>query len=71
VAGVVVHEAPLTAGFGAEVAATLQEEAFFSLDAPVVRVDAHETPYPPGALEDFYLPSVERVVDAAKGTVEL
>ena len=68
---VVVHEAPLTAGFGAEIAATLQEEAFFSLDAPVARVAAHDTPYPPGALEDFYLPSVERVVAAVRRTVEL
>ncbi len=68
---VVVHEAPLTAGFGAEIAATLQEEAFFSLDAPVVRVAAHDTPYPPGALEDFYLPSVERVVAAVRRTVAL
>ena len=68
---VVVHEAPLTAGFGAEVAATLQEEAFFSIDAPVARVAAHDTPYPPSALEDYYLPSVERVVDAVRRTVEL
>lgn len=68
---VVVHEAPLTAGFGAEIAATLQEEAFFSLDAPVARVAAHDTPYPPGALEEFYLPSVERVVSAVRRTVEL
>jgi pyruvate dehydrogenase E1 component beta subunit len=68
---VVVHEAPLTAGFGAEIAATLQEEAFFSLDAPIVRVAAHDTPYPPGGLEDLYLPSVERVVSAARRTVEV
>ena len=68
---VVVHEAPLTAGFGAEIAATLQEEAFFSLDAPVARVAAHDTPYPPGMLEDFYLPSLDRVVAAARRTVEL
>src|SRR5579872_7470874 len=68
---VVVHEAPLTGGFGAEIAATLQEEAFFSLDAPVARVAAHDTPYPPGMLEDFYLPSVERVVAAVRRTVEL
>jgi pyruvate dehydrogenase E1 component beta subunit len=68
---VVVHEAPLTSGFGAEIAATLQEEAFFSLDAPVARVAAHDTPYPPGALEDYYLPSVERVVAAVRRTVDL
>lgn len=68
---VVVHEAPLTAALGAEVAATLQEEALFSLDAPAARIAAHDAPDPPAALEDYYLPSVERVVDAVKRTVEL
>src|ERR1700730_2158346 len=65
---VVVHEAPLTAGFGAEVVATLQEEAFYSLDAPVARVTAWDTPYPPGSMEDWYLPSVDRVVRAGRRT---
>ena len=67
---VVVHEAPLTSGFGAEVVATLQEEAFYSLDAPVRRVAAYDTPYPPGSLEDAYLPSVERVLAVARKTVQ-
>jgi pyruvate dehydrogenase E1 component beta subunit len=67
---VVVHEAPYTGGFGAEVVATLHQEAFYSLDAPVARVAARDTPYPPGALEDFYLPTVDRVVAAARATVE-
>ena len=67
---VVVHEAPLTSGFGAEVVATLQEEAFYSLDAPVRRVAASDTPYPPGSLEDAYLPSVERVLAVARKTVQ-
>lgn len=62
---IVVHEAPLTGGFGAEVAATIQEEAFMSLDAPVQRIAAPDTPYPPGALEDHYLPSLQRLLDAA------
>ena len=63
---VVVHEAPYTAGFGAEVIATIQEEAFYSLDAPIARVAAWDTPYPPGSIESWYLPSVDRVVAAAK-----
>jgi pyruvate dehydrogenase E1 component beta subunit len=67
---VVVHEAPFTGGFGAEVVATLQQEAFYSLDAPVARVGSRDTPYPPGALEDFYLPAVDRVVAAARATAE-
>jgi pyruvate dehydrogenase E1 component beta subunit len=67
---VVVHEAPQTGGFGAEVVATVQQEAFYSLDAPIARVAARDTPYPPGALEDHYLPTVDRVVAAARATVE-
>jgi len=66
---VVVHEAVRTCGFGAEVITTLEENAFYALDAPILRVTAHDTPYPPGALEDMYLPSVERVVAAARQTV--
>jgi len=65
---VVVHEAPLSAGFGAEVVATLQEEAFYSLDAPIKRVTAWDTPYPPASLEGWYLPTVRRVVEAARKT---
>lgn len=67
---VVVHEAPLTAGFGAEVVATVQEEAFYSLEAPVARVTAPDTPYPLAGIEDVYIPSVERVVAAAGRTVK-
>jgi pyruvate dehydrogenase E1 component beta subunit len=65
---VVVHEAPLSAGFGAEIVATLQEEAFYSLDAPIARVTAWDTPYPPGSVEAWYLPTVRRVVEAARRT---
>ncbi len=65
---VVVHEAPLSAGFGAEIVATLQEEAFYSLDAPIARVTAWDTPYPPGSLEGWYLPTLDRVVRAARKT---
>lgn len=67
---VVVHEAPLSAGFGAEIVATLQEEAFYSLDAPIARVTAWDVPYPPASLEGWYLPSTRRVVEAARRTVE-
>lgn len=67
---VVVHEAPLTGGFGAEIVATLQREAFMSLDAPVERVAAPDVPYPPGSLEDHFLPSVSRILAAARRTLE-
>jgi len=67
---VVVHEAPLSAGFGAEVAATLASEAFYDLDAPIARVTSWDVPYPAAPLEAWYLPSVERVVAAARRTAE-
>jgi pyruvate dehydrogenase E1 component beta subunit len=61
---VVVHEAPLTAGFGAEVVATIQAEAFYSLEAPIERVTAPDTPYPLAGIEEFYVPNEARVVAA-------
>ena len=66
----VLHEAPLSAGFGAELVATIQEEAFWSLQAPIARVAAYDTPYPPGAIEDLYVPSVERVLGAIRMALE-
>ena len=66
---VVVHEAPYTAGFGAEVAATIQEEAFYSLEAPILRVTAPDTPYPLAGAEEFYIPNEERVLTAIRKTM--
>jgi pyruvate dehydrogenase E1 component beta subunit len=65
---VVVQEAPLTAGFGAEVVATIQEEAFFSLQAPIRRVSAPDVPYPVQLLEESYAPNAERVLEAIIST---
>ncbi len=59
---VVVHEAPRTGGFGAEIAATIMERCFLSLEAPVVRVTAPDIPYPQGMYEDRYIPNVERAL---------
>jgi pyruvate dehydrogenase E1 component beta subunit len=67
---VIAHEAPLSAGFGAEVVATLQEEAFYSLEAPIARVTAPDTPYPIPSIEDLYVPNTEQVVAAARATVK-
>jgi pyruvate dehydrogenase E1 component beta subunit len=67
---VIVHEAPLSAGFGAEVIATIQEEAFYDLQAPIVRVSAPDTPYPVSGVEHFYLPNIARVKNAVRRTVE-
>ncbi len=61
---VVVHEAPGSGGLGAEVAATVTEAAFHSLEAPVLRVTGFDTPYPPSRLEEDYLPGLDRVLDA-------
>lgn len=66
---VVVHEAPLSAGFGAEISATLMEQVFYDLDAPVARVAAYDVPFPAASLEDFYLPSLERVLAAVRKTL--
>jgi 2-oxoisovalerate dehydrogenase E1 component beta subunit len=66
---VVVHEAPLTLGIGAEIAARVMELAFDHLEAPVARVTAPDVPYPPASLEPRYLPSVERIVAAVRRTV--
>lgn len=67
---VVVHEAPLTLGLGAEIAARVMDEAFDHLEAPVARVTGWDTPYPPASLERWYLPSVERIADACRRTVK-
>ncbi|HZA73443.1 MAG TPA: alpha-ketoacid dehydrogenase subunit beta [Propionibacteriaceae bacterium] len=61
---VVVHEAPLTLGLGAEVAARVSEQCFYSLEAPVLRVTGFDLPYPPSRVEDEYLPDLDRVLDA-------
>jgi 2-oxoisovalerate dehydrogenase E1 component subunit beta len=58
----VVHEAPLTAGFGAEVAARVTEEVFLSLEAPILRVTGWDTPYPPATIEEYYVPNVDRIL---------
>jgi pyruvate dehydrogenase E1 component beta subunit len=66
---VVVHEAPLTLGMGAEIAARIMEAAFDHVEAPVARVAGPDVPYPPAALEQAYLPSVDRIADAVRRTV--
>jgi len=63
---VIVQEAPRTCGYGAEVAAVLAEKAIYDLRGPVVRVTGYDVPYPYWQIEDAYMPSVERVVDAVR-----
>ena len=61
---VVVHEASTFLGMGAEIAAMVTEEAFYSLEAPVLRVGGYNVPYPPSRLEEEFLPDLDRVLDA-------
>ena len=61
---VVVHEAPVFFGSGAEIAARITERCFHSLEAPVLRVGGFHTPYPASSVETEYLPSLDRVLDA-------
>ena len=61
---VVVHEAPVFLGMGAEIAARISESCFYSLEAPVLRVGGFDTPYPPSRVEEDYLPDLDRVLDA-------
>jgi pyruvate/2-oxoglutarate/acetoin dehydrogenase E1 component len=63
---VVVQEAPRTCGVASEVAALVAERAILDLHAPILRVTGYDVPYPYWQIEDAYVPSVERVVDAVR-----
>jgi pyruvate/2-oxoglutarate/acetoin dehydrogenase E1 component len=67
---VIVQEAPRVCGFAAELAAILAEKAILDLQGPVLRVTGYDVPYPYWQIEDAYMPSVERVVDAAHRLLE-
>ena len=66
---VVVHEAPVFCGFGAEIAARISHDAFDSLEAPVIRVAGLNTPYPPARYEKLYLPDADRILEAVDQTL--
>ncbi|SDL02276.1 alpha-ketoacid dehydrogenase subunit beta [Natronorubrum texcoconense] len=65
----VVHEAPKTGGLGAEITATLQEEALLYQEAPVERITGFDTPFPLYALEDYYLPEPARIEDGIRNAM--
>ena len=68
----IVHEAVRTAGAGSEIAARIQEEAFFSLDAPVYRLGAIDTPIPQDPeLEQLCIPTIDNIVAAAEELARL
>jgi 2-oxoisovalerate dehydrogenase E1 component subunit beta len=66
---VIIHEAPLTCGFGAEIAARVAGKALTSLLAPIERVAGFDTVMPYPRTESHYMPSVDRIVDAVRRTV--
>ena len=61
---IVVHEAIRSGGIGGEIAARLQEDCFYSLEAPVLRVTGYDMPYPPSRVEKNYLPDLDRILEA-------
>ncbi len=67
---VVVHEAHVNLGLGAEVAARVTEECFYSLEAPVLRVGGFDTPYPASRIEEDFLPDLDRVLDAVDRSLD-
>lgn len=67
---ITVEEAPRTAGFGAELIATVQELCFLDLEAPLLRLSGFDTPYPMPLIENDYIPGPDRIVDAIRRTVE-
>lgn len=67
---VVLHEAPKTAGFGAELVSRINEKEILSLEAPVKRVTGPDVPMPFYKLEDYYLPNKKRVVNGLEETLE-
>lgn len=67
---VIVHEAPRTAGLGAEIAAQVAERALYSLLAPIKRITGYDVVVPLAKLEKQYIPSVDRIVDGVRQAME-
>lgn len=67
---ITLEEAPRTAGFGAELVATVQELCFLDLEAPIVRLSGFDTPYPMPLIENDYIPGPDRILEAIRRTVE-
>lgn len=61
---VVAHEAPTNVSISSEIASRIAEQAFYHLEAPVIRVGGFDTPYPPAKLEEEYLPDADRILEA-------
>ncbi|WP_067702095.1 alpha-ketoacid dehydrogenase subunit beta [Nocardia jejuensis] len=66
---VIVHEAPVFGGLGAEIAARITERCFYELEAPILRVGGFDIPYPPAKLERHHLPDPDRILAAVDRTL--
>lgn len=66
---IIVHEAPVFGGLGAEIAARITERCFYQLEAPVLRVGGFDIPYPPAKLERHHLPDPDRILAAVDRTL--
>lgn len=67
---VVMHEGARTLGYGAELAARIQEELFYELESPVLRATGFDTPYPPARLEKLWLPGIDRLLDRVEQALD-
>ncbi len=67
---VIVHEAPKTCGFAAEIIARINEKCFFSLEAPIERVTGFDTAVPFAKLENYYIPNEKRILKAVDKVME-
>ena len=63
---IIIHEAPKTCGFGAELSATIAEDAMLYLKAPIMRVTGFDAVMPFAKLEDFYIPSIKKIKEAVE-----
>lgn len=66
---VVAQEASESVSVGSEIAATVSERCFYSLQSPVIRVSAYDVPFPPARLESVFLPDADRVLEAVDRTL--
>lgn len=66
----VLHEAPKTSGFGAEISSRIQENSILKLEAPVERITSPDVPYPLYRLEDYYMPGKKRAVEGLENVLE-
>lgn len=67
---VIAQEAPGNVSLGSEIAATIAEHAFYSLQAPVLRVSGYDAPFPAASLEKLYLPDADRILEAVDRTMQ-